>query len=881
MKNPLVASLVVTGLWSAFAQALTQQQLAGFAAGTDFHFGVISNFDASGNGLKAHVLLHNQSAVALPAGEGNWRIYFHSVRDITAPDQAGLHLNHINGDLMELIPTKAFTGLAVGDTLEFAYSSGEWAVSYSDFMPRAFIAQPGLAPAIFANTDTEDLSRFVEPIVRPEQQLRYGAQGKADLFPIVTAASRYQDNLAVNQAVVKPSQVAQRIIPAPKAVNYRSGVARLDASWQIRYEGRLTREALYLQQQLDAVGLHLDAQPDNLPASGKVIQLSAGDQAAAGGALASSASAAASQAESYSLVITGDKVLIKGEDNAGAFYGIESLLALLPAGRLSQVGQAGQVDLPQLSINDGPRFSWRGMHYDTARNFHGKAVTLRLIDQMAHYKLNKLHLHLTDDEGWRLQIPGLPELTEIGGQRCFDLAETRCLLTQLGAGPNTNGSGNGFFSTADFIEILKYASLRHIEVIPEIDMPGHSRAAIKSMQARYQRLLAAGQKDAATQYLLSDPADKSQYKSVQNYTDDSVNVCLPSTYAFAEKVIYELQQMYRAAGLKLAVFHMGGDEVGKGSWTASPACAALFAKSEQGVAGIADLKPYFVSKIAAITQARGLNLAGWEDGLMYDPANTFNRKQFANDKVYADAWDNIWEWGVADRAYRLANAGYQVILAPGTHLYFDHPYEANPQERGYYWATRYTDTAKVFGFMPDNYYANAQRTRDGSPIANLEALVGRDLPPLRQPANIVGIQGEVWSETIRTGEQLEQMIYPRVIALAERAWSKADWESDKPDTAARQQAWAVFAHTLAQKELPKLAAAGSAFYLPPPGGVIRNGQLLANVAYPGLLIEYSLDKGKTWNSYARAVPVAVKAVALRSRLDSRYSRVVMLEEDGR
>ena len=870
MKNPLVASVVVIGLWSAFAQALTQQQLAGFAAGTEFHFGVISNFDAGGNGLKAQVLLNNQSSVALPAGEGNWRIYFHSVRDITAPDQAGLHLNHINGDLMELVPTKAFSGLAVGDKLAFAYSSGEWAVSYSDFMPRAFIAQAGLAPAVFANTDTEDLARFVEPILRPEQQLRYGAQGKTDLFPIVTTASRYQDNLAVNQPVVKPAQVAQRIIPAPKDVSYGQGTTMLDASWQIRYAGRLTREALYLQQQLEAAGFHLDAQPDNLPASGKVIQLSAGDQKAVGDGLASSAGAG--QAESYKLVIGDDQILISGRDNAGAFYAIESLLALLPAGR------ASQVDLPRLTINDSPRFGWRGMHYDVARNFHGKAVTLRLIDEMAHYKLNKLHLHLTDDEGWRLQIPGLPELTEIGGQRCFDLAETRCLLTQLGTGPNTSGSGNGFYTREDFIDILKYAGLRHIEVIPEIDMPGHSRAAIKSMQARYQRLLAVGQKEAAAQFLLSDPADKSIYKSVQNYTDDSVNLCLPSTYAFAEKVIYELQQMYRAAGLKLAVFHMGGDEVGKGSWTASPACAALFAKNEQGVAGIADLKPYFVGKIAAITQARGLDLAGWEDGLMYDPANTFNRKQFANDKVYADAWDTIWEWGVADRAYRLANAGYQVILAPGTHLYFDHPYEANPQERGYYWATRYTDTAKVFGFMPDNYYANAQRTRDGSPITNLEALVGRELPPLRQPANIVGIQGEVWSETIRTPEQLEQMVYPRLMALAERAWSKASWEADKPDAAARQQAWALFAQTLALKELPKLAAAGSAFYLPPPGAVIRNGQLLANVAYPGLVIEYSLDKGQTWSRYTGPVPVTTQAVALRSRLGSRFSRVTFLDQ---
>ena len=335
--------------------------------------------------------------------------------------------------------------------------------------------------------------------------------------------------------------------------------------------------------------------------------------------------------------------------------------------------------------------------------------------------------------------------------------------------------------------------------------------------------------------------------------------------------------MYRAAGLKLTTFHMGGDEVGKGAWEQSPACKALFAKGEKGVTGVADLKPYFVSKLADITHARGLDLAGWEDGLMYDPANTFNRKQFANEKVYANTWDNIWEWGVADRAYRLANAGYQVILSPGTHLYFDHPYEASPEERGYYWAARYSDTAKVFGFMPDNYYANADKTREGVPITNLEALVGREFPKLNKPENLVGIQGQLWSETIRTPEQLEQMLYPRVMALAERAWNKADWEADKPNAQKRLQNWADFSAALVAKDLPKLVASGAALYLPPPGAIIQNGQLLANVGYAGLAIEYSLDQGATWQAYQGTVVVGTKAVHLRSRLAERHSRVTIVE----
>lgn len=859
-RSTLGMALLCTTLFSSmsFAQApksLSQQDLNQFAQKTELRFGVLTNFGAEGT--ESHLVLNNHSSVALPAGEGNWRIYFHSVRKIHAKEVAGLRLTHINGDLNELAPTKNFAGLAAGASLEFLFGSGDWLVSYTDFMPRAFIAEQGLTPAVFANTDTEDLHSFVDAFEKPEQQLRFGGHGKNDLFPIATAASRYQDNLAVNQVSAK----TQLIIPTPKSLKLGKGSTRLDGGWQIRYAGRLTQEALYLQQQLKAAGLALDSQPDNVSASGKVILLTAD------AATSSPKDSVALGEESHNLSIDSDKITLNGTDNAGAFYAIQSLLSLMPA------GTANQFDLPKLTISDSPRFSWRGMHYDMGRNFHGKAVTLRLIEQMGRYKLNKLHMHLTEDEGWRIQIPDLPELTDVGGNRCFDLTETHCLLTQLGTGPSNSGSGNGYYTRDDFIEILKFAAARHIEVIPEIDMPGHARAAIKSMQARYKKLLAAGQKEAAEQYLLSDPADKSQYMSVQNYTDNAINVCLPSTYNFAEKIVYELQQMYRAAGLKMTTFHMGGDEVGKGAWQQSPACKALFAKGEKGVTGVADLKPYFVSKIADITNSRGLNLAGWEDGLMYDPTNTFNRKQFASDKVYANAWDNIWEWGVADRAYRLANAGYQVVLSPGSHLYFDHPYEANFDERGYYWATRYSDTAKVFGFMPDNYYANADKTREGVPITNLEALVGREMPKLRKPENIVGMQGQLWSETVRTPEQFEQMIYPRVIALAERAWHKADWEGDKPNTQARLQEWADFSAALVAKELPKMATSGSSFYLPPPGGVIQNGQLLANAAYVGLTVEYSVDQGKNWQVYKDPVAANVKAVQLRSRVGDHYSRV--------
>ncbi len=858
-----VASLM---LWSvlwlasspAVAQVQTQAQLARFAAGTEFRFEVLSNFGEQGR--QARVSLINQSSQALPAGAGDWRIYFHSIRKIPDTRADGLVLRHVQGDLHELAPEAGFAGLASGASLSLVYQPGYSLVSYSDLMPRAFIARPGLEPAVFANTDTEDLYRFVAPMERPEQLLRHDGP---DLFPIATAASRFEANAA--QASLKSDEalLRTRIIPQPRSLQVHKGSLTLDAGWQIRYAGRLAGEARYLQRQLAAqLGGSLDTQPDHLPAKGPRILMrvvSAPD----------GKSAAALGPEAYRLQLGREQILIEGGGNAGVFYGVQSLLQLLPA------KPAARYELPQLHVEDSPRYTWRGMHYDMGRNFHGKDVTLRLIEQMGRYKLNRLHLHLTEDEGWRLEIPGLPELTDIGGQRCFDLAEDRCLLTQLGTGPHVNGSGNGYYTAEDFVEILKYAAERHIEVIPEIDMPGHARAAVKAMEARYRRLSAAGDEAGAGQYLLSDPRDTSAYLTVQNYTDNSINVCLDSTYRFVDKVVYELQQLYRRAGQRLETFHMGGDEVGAGSWAQSPACADLI-KREKGVAGVADLKPYFVSRVAELTYKRGLALAGWEDGLMYDAMTPFNRSEFANSRVLANAWDNIWEWGVADRAYRLANAGYEVIISAATHLYFDHPYEAHPDERGYYWAARYTDLAKVFGFMPDNLYANADFTLAGAPIENLEAMVGRELPTLQKPENLLGIQGQVWTETIRTPEQLEQMVYPRLLALAERAWHKADWEGDKPRADRRQAEWLAFARVVVERELPRLAATGAEFYLPPPGARREQGRLEANAAWPGLGIEFSRDQGESWQTYTG--PVSVEgSLLLRSRLGDKVSRAAELD----
>ncbi|NTS76712.1 carbohydate-binding domain-containing protein [Catenovulum sp. SM1970] len=855
-KKLLLASCISAVASFGASAKLTQQDLSAFTKDTTWKVGVVDNFV---DGAKSHIgviKINNASDIELPAGKGDWAFYFHSIRLVEdLYTKVGLTVEHVQGDLHRLVPTDEFKGLKAGQELEIKYQGQVWAVSKSDFMPRAFFYHKGLEPSIFANTDTEDFNQFVLPITKPEQLKRYN--DPVDRWETPTAASRYQDNKSANAKADELDKIKRQILPTPVEAKISSSTTTLDKSWSIEYQGRTKSEAGYLVKELEKLlATELDKTAVKKPTKNdKVISLRVNEKLAGG------------NAESYELEIEDDRIEIVGSDEAGVFYGIQSALSLI------KDKSAGKVKLYRGEVEDSPRFHFRGMHYDIGRNFHGKEALFKFVDALAMYKLNKLHLHLTEDEGWRLEIPGLPELTEIAGNRCFDLEENKCLLTQLGSGPFDSGSGNGFLKTEEFVELLKYAKERHVEIIPEIESPGHARSQIIAMEVRHDRLMAEGKPEAAKEFLLSDPEDKSEYLTVQLYTDNAMNVCMPSALKFMDKVAYELQQMYRQAGLKLNTLHVGGDEVGHGAWTKSPACEALFADPTNGISGVADLKQYFVKGLADMTAKRGLAIAAWEDGLMFDPQNPFIRDQIPNPNFYSNVWDNIWEWGVADRAYRLANEDFKVVLSHGTHLYFDHPYEAHPDERGYYWAARYTPTEKTFGYMPDDFYANADFTRAGDAITDLEDTVGRALPQLEKPENILGMQGHVWTETIRTAEQMFEMVFPRALAVAERAWHKAEWEGVKVDKKARAQDWADFSASLAGKELERLTGLGINYHLPVPGGVIESGQLKANAAFPGIKIEYSTD-GSTWSEYTKPVKVNVSEVQLRTvGVNGDFSRV--------
>ena len=507
---------------------------------------------------------------------------------------------------------------------------------------------------------------------------------------------------------------------------------------------------------------------------------------------------------------------------------------------------------------------------DISRNFHGKKSILKMMDVMGMYKLNKLHLHLTDDEGWRLEIPGLKELTMFGSMRCHDTE--KCLAPQIGSGCTTYTSGSGYLTVQDYQDILRHAKSLHIEIIPEIDMPGHSHAAIKAMEYRFHQYKASNNetlRKEASEFLLAQPGDPSKYFSVQMFRDNAVNPCLNSTYKFIEHVLSALVNLHKDIS-PLKLFHMGGDEVAEGAWVNSTACQNLTDVRKN----IVSLKKYFTMRLSKIAGKYNVSFAAWEDGLI-ENKTIFNKEELSKNDVYSYAWDNVWEWDKYDRAYRLANEGYKTVLAHATHLYFDMPYEPDPEERGYYWATRYTDTKKTFGYMPDSVYDNAKNDRFGKPL-NEDELCKKQYscPGLLKKSNIVGIQGHLWSETVRTEDELFYMCFPRVLALAERAWHKADFEKDRDHNITME--WQSFANLLGYQELRKLDEMGVKYRVPLPGAKIESGKLVASSQFPGLKVEY--ETAGEWKEYTSVVSVLLGNVKLRvkSADGNRFSREVEL-----
>ncbi len=524
--------------------------------------------------------------------------------------------------------------------------------------------------------------------------------------------------------------------------------------------------------------------------------------------------------EGYSVKISKNGIEIKGRTKAGVFYGLKSLEQII-----TQNTKDGVTALPYLEIIDAPRFEYRGLLIDIARNYKPVEKLHQTLEIMADLKLNKLHLHLSDDEGWRVEIKAIPELTKIGAKRGHSNDVKTMLSPAYGSGAKviTNG-GSGFYSQSQYVALLKHAAELNIEIIPEIEMPGHARAAVKAMEARYN-LLKNKDKTAATKYLLSDLEDKSKYRSAQLYSDNVINPALDSTYAFAEAVIGEFAAMHKKAGVPLRRIHLGADELGTGAWEKSPAVAALMAKLNTN--DTADVWNYFYGRMNEIAAKNGAKIAGWEElGMRKMPKGSNPRiipnSHFKDKNFLLFIWNNLE--GSEDWAYQLANMGYEVVLAPVTNFYFDMMHERDGREPGHDWS-RAIGMREVFEFDPYKMTSGI----NGAQTLNENAKV-----------NIKGIEATMFSETMMNDNLHDYLLFPRIFGLSERAWSQApEWQMGGNNQNAD---WSRFVGQMSKQFLSQVSGKykGLNYRIPSVGAIATADGVKVNHQY-GFDIYYTVN----------------------------------------
>lgn len=535
--------------------------------------------------------------------------------------------------------------------------------------------------------------------------------------------------------------------------------------------------------------------------------------------------------EYYDMVIDSDRVTISAATPHGVFNGTQTLLAMLK-------GKEAPYRLDAMSVEDYPDLLYRGQMIDIARNFTTVDNLKKLVDVFASYKMNVLHFHFSDDEAWRLEIPGLEELTAVGSRRGHTTDESRCLYPCYDGGydPDAATVGNGYYSREDFIGLLRYAAERHIRVIPEIESPGHARAAIVSMKARYNKYKDTDVEKAA-EYLLSEPEDTSRYASVQYYTDNVINVAMPSTYRFMEKVIQELAAMYREAGVPLATVHLGGDEVARGVWLGSPKCQALM--KEKGMTKPHDLAEHFITQMADIMQRNGLKFSGWQEVALGHTEEAHRQLRTQAAGVYC--WNTVP--GYDEVVYQIANNGYPVILCNVGNFYMDMAYNGHPDERGLDWGG-YVDESVSFSMLPFSIYRSLRTDGAGNPVDLDAAEKGKTVLTAEGRKNILGVQGQLFAETIRSFNGVEYLLFPKIMGLAERGWNAYPaWEELRgaQEQQAFNKALALYYEKISDMEMPYWARNGINFRLPHPGLLVKDGKLYANVAIRGAEIRYTTD----------------------------------------
>ena len=420
--------------------------------------------------------------------------------------------------------------------------------------------------------------------------------------------------------------------------------------------------------------------------------------------------------ESYTLSVTPQQILIRATSGAGLFYGMQTLL------QLAQPSGAGSYSIASVEIEDTPRFAYRGLMLDVSRHFSTKEFIKKQIDALVYYKINRLHLHLTDAAGWRLEIKKYPLLTEFAAWRTDPTWKQWWNGGRKYVRFDAPGAYGGYYTQDDIREILEYARQHYITVIPEIEMPSHSEEVL----AAYPQLSCSG----------------------EPYKNSDFCVGNEETFTFLENVLTEVMELFPSEYI-----HIGGDEAGKSAWKTCPKCQKRM--KDEHLANVDELQSYLIHRIEKFLNNHGRHLLGWDEILQGGIAPNAT----------------VMSWRGEEGGIAAVTSGHRAIMTPGAYCYLD-SYQDAP----------YSQPEAIGGYLP------LKKVYSYNPVpASLTA---------EQAKLVYGVQGNLWVEYIPTPEHVEYMIYPRILALAETAWS-----------APERKSWPDF-HTRALSAVADLQAKG-------------------------------------------------------------------------
>ena len=497
------------------------------------------------------------------------------------------------------------------------------------------------------------------------------------------------------------------LAPMPAEVKMGKGIFSINKNTLIVIEGKgQNKNTLVLNEYLkNTVGYKLQIAKKNTASNAIVLNTNRLDSKISG---------------SYILESNSKATTISGFDDAGISYGIQTLIQLLQTSNPLSNVKKFSLSIPQLSIIDYPRFQYRGMHLDVARHFYPVSFIKKYIDYLAAYKFNTFHWHLTDDQGWRIEIKKYPKLTEVGGFR------NGTIIGRYPGKGNDNLRYGGFYTQAQIKEIVQYAADKYITVIPEIEMPGHASAAIAS----YPQLSCFPNEDTQV------PVDcawngSRKSKQVQQTWGVFEDVFAPTDYTFnfLQDVLDEVITLFPSKYI-----HIGGDECPKEAWKKSEVCQQLI--KENNLKDEHGLQSYFINRIEKYLNTKGKNIIGWDEILEGGLAPNAT----------------VMSWRGEAGGIEAAKQGHKVIMTPGKPVYFDHSQSKNEDSVT---IGGYNSIEDVYAYEPIPAALNSEQAK-----------------------YVLGAQANIWTEYMKNERKVEYMLFPRIAALSEVLWSpkeKRNW----------------------------------------------------------------------------------------------------------